>query len=67
MSTKGTNAPLPGASESAADERAEAQPSKRVGEGLGVFRALILMSVFYVVLGMLGWLLWHLFRHWHSH
>lgn len=36
--------------------------SKPLGEGLGVFRALMLMLIFYFVLGGILWYAWHAWR-----
>jgi hypothetical protein len=39
--------------------------SEEPGEGLGVFRALILMAIFYLLAAGIVWLVWHTF--WHGH
>jgi hypothetical protein len=43
------------------------ESSGPIGEGLGVFRALILMVIFYVVSASIIWFAWHAWRHWHTH
>ena len=65
MSTKSTNAPVT-APKTVVDagETPEQQPSKRMGEGLGVFRALLLTAIFYVAFGFLAWFAWHAFMNW---
>ena len=42
------------------------EPSHNVREGLGVFRALLLMLIFYLAAGFLLWFVWHAWRHWHA-
>jgi len=41
--------------------------SARIGEGLGVFRAVLFMLALYIGLGFLAWFAWHAWRLWHSH
>ena len=49
------------------EEEAPARASSQgIGEGLGVFRALILMVILYLAAGFLVWFAWHAFRHWAS-
>ena len=42
------------------------EPSPEIGEGLGVFRALLLMLILYLAAGFLLWFAWHAWRHWAS-
>ena len=68
MSTESTNAPI--AAQKAivdAAETPEQQPSKRMGEGLGVFRALLLTAILYVAFGFLAWFAWHALMNPHHH
>ena len=68
MSTKGTNAPVAAPKTIvAAEETPEQQPPKRVGERLGVFRALLLTGFFYIAFGFLAWFAWHAFMNWRGH
>ena len=41
--------------------------SNGVGEGLGVFRALLLMLFFYAASAAVIWFGWQAWRHWHTH
>jgi len=68
MSTQGTKDSMaetraPGAVEETPDSKA----SRRMGEGLGVFRALLLTALFYISLGFLLWFAWHTFQHWRGY
>ncbi len=68
MSTEGTNAPVVAAKTIvAAEETSEQQNPQRVGEGLGVFRALLLTVAFYFAFGVLAWVAWLAFKHWRGH
>ena len=68
MSTKGTDAPVAAPKTIvAAEETSEQQPAKRMGEGLGVFRALLLTAIFYIAFGFLAWVAWHAFMNWRAH
>ncbi len=68
MSTKGIKASVAGTEPTgAAEEAPNREPLQRVGEGIGVFRALLLNFLFYVAFGFLIWLAWHAWRHWHPH
>jgi hypothetical protein len=68
MSTEGTNAPIVAAKTTVAAEQAsERQNSKRMGEGLSVFRGLLIMALFYAAFGFLLWFAWHALKHSHSH
>lgn len=49
-----------------ADPEPPVDESCDVGEGLGVFRALFLILIFYAASGLLIWFAWHAWRHWHS-
>jgi hypothetical protein len=64
MGTEGTKASLAGSNESPAEEKVERKPAPRTGEGVGVFRALLIMALFYVVFGLLIGLAWYAFQHW---
>jgi hypothetical protein len=68
MSTEGTDTPVAAAKTTlipaASSER---QNPPRIGEGLGVFRALLIMVLFYVAFGFLAWFGWHAFKQWRSH
>ena len=48
-------------------ENPPAEFSRRAGEGLGVFRALLLMLIFYLASGWAIWFAWHAWRHWRAH
>jgi len=49
-----------------ADEGTRARDaSYPINEGLGVFRALLLMLILYLALGSLFWFVWHAWRHIH--
>ena len=66
MSTKGTDAPVVNQEDIAASNAAtEREPAPRMGEGLGVFRALLLTALLYLAFGSLVWFTWHMFRQWH--
>lgn len=53
---------------SAADGEMRPRPrSRELGEGLGVFRALLLMAIFYLAAGGIVWLIWSAFRHLRTH
>jgi len=67
MSTEVNKATLAGQKEIVAEEATAKGPSERIGEGLGVFRALLLMILFYVAFGILAWYGWHVFHHWRGH
>ena len=43
----------------AVEETPELEAPQPIGEGLGVFRALLLTVLFYIVSGLLVWLAWH--------
>ena len=49
------------------DEMPSPDRSREAGEGLGVFRALILMAIFYLAAGGIVWLVWNAVRYWHAH
>ena len=67
MSTKGTKASVSGTEPSvAAEETPDREPSQRIDEGIGVFRALLLTALFYVAFGFLIWFAWHAWKHWHA-
>lgn len=51
----------------AAEETPEPDLKQRIGEGLGVFRALLLTIVFYMAFGSILWFAWHAFKHWRAH
>jgi hypothetical protein len=42
------------------------QTLKHVDEGIGVFRALILILLLYAALGSAIWFAWHAWGHWHA-
>jgi hypothetical protein len=66
MSTKGIKAQVAGTEPPVApDEAPDREPLQRVGEGIGVFRALLLTALFYVAFGFMIWFAWHAWRHWH--
>ena len=66
MSTDVTKAPLDG--QQATDARKVSETERpHVGEGLGVFRGLLLTLLFYIAIGVLGWFAWNALRHWHTH
>ena len=66
MSTDVTKAPLDG--QQATDARKVSEADRpHVGEGLGVFRGLLLMLLLYFAIGILGWFGWNAFRHLHIH
>ena len=67
MSTDVTKAPLDGHEAAGARRATESEHPRSVGEGLGVFRGLLLMLFFYLAIGFLGWLGWNAFMHWHTH
>ena len=68
MSTKGTEAPIVNQEAiDASDAQSEGQVAPRMGEGLGVFRALLLTAFFYIACGSLVWFAWHMFRQWRRH
>ena len=68
MSTKGTKVSVSGTEPSvAAEETPHQEPSQRIGEGIGAFRALLLTALFYVAFGFLVWFAWHGWRHWQAH
>jgi len=65
MSTEGTKASIADPRPSdAIEEASESATSQRIGEGLGVFRALILTALFYLALGSLLWGLWQAIAYW---
>ena len=45
-----------------AETTSQSEPSPRVGEGVGVFRGIILMLLSYALFGFLIWLAWHAWR-----
>jgi len=49
------------------EETSPRPPSARIDEGLGVFRGLILMLIFYAASALLVWAGWQAWRHWHTH
>jgi len=68
MSTESTKARMadtgaPGA----VQETQQSAVSQPMGEGLGVFRALLLTALFYVMFGSLIWFPWHAFTSLRSH
>jgi hypothetical protein len=68
MRTHSTDAPIASPECSPAKEETPLHEfSKPLGEGLGVFRALMLMLIFYVVLGGILWYASHAWRHWRAH
>jgi len=68
MSTKGIKAPEAGTEPSVAtEETPDREPLQRVGEGIGVFRALLLTVLFYVAFGFMIWFAWQAWRHWRAH
>ena len=48
------------------EEASAPQTLKRVEEGIGVFRALILSFLFYAVMGSAIWLAWKVWGHRHA-
>jgi hypothetical protein len=59
--------PAAGSNDTAADEeKPSPERSRELGEGLGVFRALILMFLFYLAAGWIVWIAWAAFQHWRS-
>jgi hypothetical protein len=68
MSSEGTKAPLAGTDTSgAAEETERPETRQRPGEGIGVFRALIITALIYAVLGFLIWFAWDAFFHVRGH
>ena len=67
MSTEVTKASVAGQDQIVAEEALEREPSRRIGEGVGVFRALLLTILFYGAFGFLAWFAWHAFQHWRGH
>ena len=43
------------------------ETSNGIGEGLGVFRALLLMLIFYAASASILWFAWQAWRHWRGH
>ena len=68
MSTESTKLPITG-EKTAEVEEAPASERPPVGEGIGVFRALLLTILAYATFGFIAWYAWHVFRHlhWHVH
>ena len=48
-------------------EASEREPSQPIGEGLGVFRALLITVLFYIAFGFLICFAWFAFAHRHAH
>jgi hypothetical protein len=67
MSTDVSKAPLDGQEATGISQASESSRPHPAGEGLGVFRGLLLMVLFYIAIGFLGWFAWNAFRHWHAH
>jgi len=68
MSSDPTNASAAQSQSSeSGNETAARDPSKRIDEGLGVFRALILMLMFYAASASMIWLAWYVWHHWYAH
>jgi len=67
MSTEVTKPTLAEETPASAEEAKGTTSSEGLGEGLAVFRALLLMVLSYVVFGFLGWIAWHAFRQWRGH
>ena len=68
MSTKGTKVSVAGTEPSVApEETPDREPSQRIGEGIGVFRGLLLTALLYIAFGFLVWFAWHAWRHWPAH
>ena len=68
MSSHYTDASIAPRTCSAAEEQTPPRDfSEPLGEGLGVFRALMLMLIFYLVLGGILWYGWLAWRHWCAH
>ena len=66
MSTECTNAPIVAAKLTvAAEQSSERQNSKPMGEGLSVFRGLLIMMLFYIAFGFFIWFAWQALRHHH--
>lgn len=49
------------------DETRETGTVQHADEGIGVFRGLIMMALFYVVFGFLIWFAWSVFSQWRGH
>lgn len=64
MGTEGTKVSLAGPNESTAEQKIEQEPSQGMGEGVGVFRALLIMALFYLAFGLSIWFVWHTFQRW---
>jgi len=43
------------------------ETSAPIGEGVGLFRGLLLMLLFYAALGWALWFAWHAWRQWQAH
>jgi len=68
MSIEAINAPAVAAKAAVTPgESSEQQNPTRLGEGLAVFRALLIMAMFYVAFGFLAWFGWHAFKQWRGH
>jgi len=69
MSTEGTKATAAAATKAPAvsEDTQEREVPQHVGEGVGVFRALILTALLYIAFGFLIWFAWNLFRQWRGH
>lgn len=69
MTTEGpkATAAVPSEAPLAAKEQPEQESAQHGGEGIGVFRALLLTALFYIALGFAVWFAWNLFRQWRGH
>ena len=68
MSTRYTNASIaPPKATPAQGEPCQGEFDQPLNEGLGVFRAFVLILIFYFVVGGILWYGWHAWRHWRVH
>jgi len=68
MSTQGTKRSIANPlSAVTAEVTPERERPRRTGEGVGVFRALLITVLIYAACGFLLWYAWHVFRHWRAH
>ena len=67
MSTDPTKVSAARAEDPVSEQTPAREPVKRIDEGLGVFRALILMLIFYLAAASVLWFAWHAWRYWHPY
>ena len=67
MNAQNTKASIPPPETAAKEETCLREVARPAGEGLGVFRAFVLVLIFYFALGGILWYAWHAWRQWRAH